>query len=524
MDELFLGLDCSTQGLTAIAIDFNAKKVTWKESINFDADLKSYGTKNGVYVSNNGKKVFSNPLMWIDAVDYLFAKLKSKNFPFNKILALSGSAQQHGTVYVNEKFEKVLASLNTNESMAEQLNDAFSREIAPVWMDSSTTMECSEIRKSLGGKKNAIKITGSDIFERFSAPQIKKFYIEEPSKYENTRTIHLVSSFLASIFIGKNAPIDHADGSGMNLMNIKTRKWDARAVKATAPNLLENLPPLCPSERILGKINPYFVKKYGFSPNTLVIAWSGDNPNSLIGIGLVKERHAAMSLGTSDTYFNYMKKLFYDFKGEGHVFVAPTGDYMSLICYKNGSLAREIVKNKFNLSWQEFSEILNTTAPGNNGNIMLPYFFPEIVPFVPNPKVYRFGFDEDDMESNVRGIIEAQFLSMKLHSKWIKEKPIKIMATGGASCNEAILQVAADIFQAIIYKFEITNSAALGASLRSAKSYYDQVKGTHAWFDYINKFMNEQDFSVIKPRKEFRKVYSKMLKKYEKFEKSVLYK
>jgi len=85
--------------------------------------------------------------------------------------------------------------------------------------------------------------------------------------------------------------------------------------------------------------------------------------NSLIGIGLVKERHAAISLGTSDTYFNYMKKLFYDFKGEGHVFVAPTGNYMSLICYKNGSLAREIVKNKFNLSWQEFSEILNTTAP-----------------------------------------------------------------------------------------------------------------------------------------------------------------
>jgi len=72
---------------------------------------------------------------------------------------------------------------------------------------------------------------------------------------------------------------------------------------------------------------------------------------------------------------------------------------------------------------------------------MLPYFLPEIVPLVLEPAVYRFGFDENDIQGNVRGIIEAQFLSMRLHSEWIQEQPEEIYATGGASANKEILQI-----------------------------------------------------------------------------------
>jgi len=31
---------------------------------------------------------------------------------------------------------------------------------------------------------------------------------------------------MASIFIGKYAPIDTSDGSGMNLLDINTKKWN----------------------------------------------------------------------------------------------------------------------------------------------------------------------------------------------------------------------------------------------------------------------------------------------------------
>lgn len=80
------------------------------------------------------------------------------------------------------------------------------------------------------------------------------------------------------------------------------------------------------------------------------------------------------------------------------------------------------------------------------------------------------------MEDNVRVIIEAQFLSMRLPLEWIGDKPQEIYITGGASTNEEILQIAANVFNTQIRKFKFTDSAVLGAALRSAKSYYDKLK------------------------------------------------
>lgn len=522
MSNLFLGLDCSTQSLTAVIIDYDAGKILYKFKIKFDTDLPQYHTKNGVITFDDEKVVHSYPLMWVEALELLFNRFIQESVPIEKIKTISGSAQQHGTVYLNKQFEKRLQNLNTNDSMVNQLRDTFSRITSPIWMDSSTSKQCEEIRKSLGGVIETIKITGSNTFERFSGPQIRKFYQKNLDRYKNTTIIHLVSSFMASILLGRNAPIDHGDGAGMNLMNIKTKQWDKRALIATAPNLTQKLPLLANSYDIIGKISSYFIKKYGFNHETSLIAWSGDNPNSLIGIGLINKGKAAISLGTSDTYFRYLKKLKLSLNDEGHVFGAPTGDYMSLICYKNGSLAREEIKNKYNLNWENFSKILTKTPPGNYGKIMLPYFFPEIVPLVLDPNIYRFGFDENDIEGNVRAIIEAQFLSMRLHSEWIGDKPKEIYITGGASANEEILQIAANVFNTQIRKFEFTDSAVLGAALRSAKSYYNSIKIVKTWRYIINNFINLQERIIIKPERKFKGLYDDMLLLYKKFEEYAL--
>ena len=515
MGIYFLGLDCSTQSLTGIITD--STSIIYERSINFDKNLPQYNTTNGVIILDDEKVVHSSPLMWVEALELLLYNIQN-HISIKNIKAISGSGQQHGTVYLNNKFELALQALNPKKPIINKLKGSFSRETSPIWMDSSTSIQCEEIRNTLGGLKETIKITGSNTFERFSGPQIRKFYQENLERYRQTSIIHLVSSFMATILLGQNAPIDYGDGAGMNLMNIKTKQWDKRALDATAPNLIKKLPPLTDSYNVIGKISPYFIKKYGFDPNTLLVAWSGDNPNSLIGVGLIDKGKAAISLGTSDTYFGYMESLSYDLSGESHVFGAPTGDYMSLICYKNGSLAREKIKQKFNLDWVKFSEILKNTPPGNYGKIMLPYFFPEIVPLVLTPKVYRFGFDDRDLDGNVRAIIESQFLSMRLHSKWIGKMPEEIYATGGGSANMDILQIAADIFNAKIRSFEVTNSAALGAALRSAKSYYDSNNIKKSWQDIVETFLNIQESEVIEPNGNYKLLYDEMLNVYKKCE------
>ena len=520
MREYFFGLDCSTQSLTGIIIDSNS--IIYRKNINFDKELSRYNTKNGVVIFDDEKIVHSYPLMWVEALELLFKKLIRDKIPIEKIKAISGSGQQHGTVYLNNKFEDALKNLIIGKPLIHQIKDTFSRKTSPIWMDSSTTKQCKEIREFVGGMERTIKLTGSNTFERFSGPQIRKFYQENPFDYNQTSIIHLVSSFMASILLGSTAPIDTADGAGMNLMNIKTKKWDGRALNATAPDLRDKLPHLANSYDIIGKISPYYVKKFGFNPETILISWSGDNPNSLIGVGLIKKGKAAISLGTSDTYFSYLKKLYFDLSGESHVFGAPTGDYMSLICYKNGSLAREKIKQKFNLDWVKFSEILKNTPPGNYGKIMLPYFFPEIVPLVLTPKVYRFGFDDRDLDGNVRAIIESQFLSMRLHSEWIGEVPKEIYATGRASENREILEIIANIFNTRVVRFEISDSAALGAAIRSAKAYYDSIDVKKSWQDIVDNYLNIQKSEIIEPDKKYKSLYDELLIVYKKCEDYVL--
>ncbi|MHA1915885.1 MAG: xylulokinase [Promethearchaeota archaeon] len=517
-----LGLDCSTQSLTGTLIADSQKKSITSYSINFDKDLPDYKTQNGVYIYHGGRVVHSNPLMWIEAIELLFNKFIQVNLPLDQIKAISGSGQQHGTVYLNNSFESILKNLDSNKSLVKQLNNVFTRKTSPVWMDSSTTKECEEIRDTLGGMEATIKLTGSNTFERFSGPQIRKFFKQSYEDYSNTSVIHLVSSFFSSILLGKNSPIDYSDGAGMNLMNIESKQWDQGALDATAPDLILKLPPLTHSYELIGTISPYFVEKYSFAPDTLLLPWSGDNPNSLIGIGLTSKGKAAISLGTSDTYFAYLKRLSVDLSGEGHIFGAPTGDYMGLICYKNGSLAREKIKDMFDLSWEEFSTILKTTPPGNYGKIMLPYFFPEIVPLVLKPEVYRFGFDEDDQKGNIRAIIEAQFLSMRLHSQWIGEDPEEIYATGGGSTNLEILEIAANIFNTNIRQFDVMNSAALGAALRSSKSYYDSTGKKIDWKELVNQYLDIQKSVVIKPNRKYTSLYNDMLGVYQKCEKYIL--
>ena len=74
------------------------------------------------------------------------------------------------------------------------------------------------------------------------------------------------------------------------------------AVNATAPDLGRRLPPIQESWNVFGEIAPYWRRKYGFGPAKL-IPWSGDNPSSLIGLGLIDEGDLGISLGTSDTVF-----------------------------------------------------------------------------------------------------------------------------------------------------------------------------------------------------------------------------
>jgi xylulokinase len=523
MAKLFLGLDSSTQSLSAVVIDCDRRKVVYEKSLNFDKALPQYGTQNGVLPNPDPLVKHSSPLLWAEALDLLFAEMKKDGVALGEILAISGSGHQHGSVYLNARAAGTLAKLDPQKTLVENLGGIFSRPTSPIWMDSSTAVECAEIRKKLGGIKATAEITGSDTFERFTGPQIRKFYKTEPEAYAQTASIALVSSFMASLLAGKIAPIDHGDGAGMNLMDIRRKVWHPDALAATAPDLKQKLPPLAESWKVVGAVSPYFVKRFGLNPEAQTLVWSGDNPCSVVGLGLIREGMVAISLGTSDTYFGSMKKCRTDEHGEGHVFGSPTGDYMTLICFKNGSLAREKIRDAYGIKdWKKFGEALATTPPGNNGGILLPWFESEIVPRLNRPGIHRFDLDEKDAAANCRAIVEAQMMSMRLHSQWMKVAPGCIYATGGASNDMPLLQIMADVMNCRVERIEVSKSAALGAALRAAHGWLVRAGEKPKWEKVVAGFTDPVPNSEIRPDPKAAKVYDQLIEKYARCEREAL--
>jgi len=515
---IYMGLDSSTQSLTGVVIEVEGgdRKVLAQRSIRFDEELDSYGCQNGVLAHSDPLVVHSNPLMWAEALDRLFGELSREgSFPLENLRAIAGSGQQHGSVYLNSSATPRLSSLQADRALVDQLQDIFSRSTSPVWMDSSTASECAAITAEVGGDLALATLTGSKAFERFTGPQIRKFQRDDPEAYAATDRIHLVSSFMASLLAGKEAPIDPGDGAGMNLMDLREKGWAPKALEATAPALAEKLPDIEESSSIVGPISNYWVERYGFSPRTRIVAWSGDNPCSLIGVGLVKPGRLAISLGTSDTLFGYLPEPRVDPAMEGHTFGAPTGDYMSLICFKNGSLARERICNAAGLDWEGFSAALRETPAGNGGAILLPWFEPEITPNVQDPGVRRYGLREDDGPANVRAVVEAQMMTMAIHSRWMGVKPESSYATGGASWNKEILHIMSQVFDAEVYQFEVGNSAALGAALRAYHADETEAGGSRSWEEVIAGFAEPVAESRISPEPELVSLYGRMKGVYE---------
>ena len=505
--RLFLGLDLSTQSLTAVVIDRSGDFIE-QFSINFDERYPSYKTEGGVLIGEDPTVAHSDPNMWMEALDHMLLLLKEKELT-RHICSIAVSAQQHGSVYLNASTEKKLSSLNPSLSMSQQLNTIFSRSTAPIWMDSSTNAECREITEALGGDTAVAQLTGSRATERFAGPQIRKFWKEKPKDYENTAHIALISSFATSLLVGTIAPIDGGDGYGTNLADIQGSQWSGQALSATAPDLKARLPKLVPQDEIVGNVSNYLTERFDFLPETAVVIGSGDNPCSLAGLGMIGETgHQAISLGTSDTYFGYLPELAVSDQGEGHVFGTADGRYMALLCFKNGSLARETIKDRFNLSWVEFSDLLTDIRPGNNGKIMLPYFSPEITPLVLSPRVWRFGgLSESDAAGNVRAVVEAQIMSMYLHSEWMGTRPQTILVTAGGSENRGLLKVISQIFNAEVHSFEVKDSAALGAAIRAAHCRLNHQGEVVSWRDLTDRYVRDKVAEKTKPDQDAVRVY-----------------
>ncbi|KAF9274199.1 hypothetical protein BGZ68_000866 [Mortierella alpina] len=545
---LFIGLDLSTQQLKAIALEIDAKSngqstlMTHSSfAVHFDSELPHYHTQGGVTVQPQGdnatdleeRGVATTPvLMWIEALQLLFDKMKHSRFPFDRVRAISGAAQQHGSVYWSHEAQDAFQQLQSSSGapLTSIFRDAFTLYLSPIWQDTSTTSQCRELEEFLGASdekdayaatKTSVRLrgthrlaerTGSRAYERYTGSQILKIVQRKPEVYKATERISLVSSFLATLLMATYAAIDVADGSGMNLLDIETKTWDPQLAGFVSQggsnpqhgqeqeredsNLVKKLGEVDASgKQIQGKLSKWFGDRYGFSKDVNIVSFTGDNPATVMAMK-AQPGDAIVSLGTSDTLLLYTDNhgstaLKHDDDLDqvdatlsiGYLChpVDPHG-YLMLYCAKNGSLAREKVRDLYaNGNWDLFNQHLqtgmrlnldSTTKDATASAIGFYFFDREIWP--PLHGVSRFqggksvdefstcGNREDGDESknrmNILAICESQFLAMRLRSSQVKPESknsseslsppgiSRVLATGGASSNKSLLQLLSNVF------------------------------------------------------------------------------
>nr|XP_058144758.1 xylulose kinase isoform X2 [Dasypus novemcinctus] len=515
--------DRNLKEVKVVAVDADLN-VFYEESVRFDRDLPEFGTRGGVHIHKDGLTVTSPVLMWVQALDIVLEKMKASGFDFSQVLAVSGAGQQHGSVFWKAGASQVLTSLSPDLPLGQQLQACFSITDCPVWMDSSTTAQCRRLEAAAGGAQALSRLTGSRAYERFTGNQIAKIYQQNPEAYSNTERISLVSSFAASLFLGSYSPVDYSDGSGMNLLQIHDKVWSQVCLGACAPRLEEKLGPPVPSCAAVGAISSYYVWRYGFHPGCQVVAFTGDNPASLAGMRL-EEGDIAVSLGTSDTLFVWLREPVPAL--EGHVFCNPVDPqhFLALLCFKNGSLTREKVRDESaSCSWGEFSRALRSTQMGNGGNLGFYFDVMEITPEATGR--HRFNAEGHEVSAfprdvEVRALVEGQFMAKRLHAEGLGYRVVpktKILATGGASHNRDILQVLADVFGAPVYVMDTANSACVGSAYRA---FHGLVAGTNMPFSEVVKLAPNPRLAAT-PAPGAAQVYEALLPKYAKLEQRIL--
>ena len=403
---LAIGIDASTQGVKALAL--GAEGVEALATVNFAADLPQFGAPEG-FVPNACREVReADPRMWEEGVRLALRRL-GERIDLSRAEALSGAAQQHGLVCTDANGQLVFP-------------------LAPIWMDASTGEECRELDARFGASLR--ERTGSAAALRFTGPQARRRTKINPEGWRRTAHVHCVASWLNTRIVGAEAPVDPASASGQNLLDLSTLDW-AEDIAAFP----ERLPSVARPLSVSGSLSQSFAVG-GLRAGIPVIVWTGDNPDSLLGMGGAGPGEAIVSLGTSDTVFAPMDVPRTDPSGSGNVFCGADRGFLALVCLE-GALERDRIRREAGLDWDGFGAALAEDAPDNP----------------------------------VKAFCESHFADLRRRTRWMLPEGVagfsKIAATGGGAKSDGLLGLLARVFKAPVERLAATETVALGAAMRA---------------------------------------------------------
>lgn len=225
-----------------------------------------------------------------------------------------------------------------------------------------------------------------------------------------------------------------------------------------------------------------------------------------------------------------------------------------MLCYKNGALAREQVRDNFaNRNWDVFNRLVEQTPPGCNGTMAFYFPLPEIIP----PNVTGEYFFITNLTKNTaepllkkdllpsihpRAVLESQFLSIRSRIAAILPEgspPLqRLVISGGSSANPVIRQIAAvstsslpTAFDTDLAKQDIFGMEVFVSATQEAAATGGALLAKYAWWKLSHPDGTFEDMTggaaiglrcVARPQKENSVIYDDLIDVYNKCEEEVV--
>ncbi len=447
MDYL-LGIDLGTSGTKTVLFDKNGVAVASK-TIEYP-----------MYQPQNGWAEQDPHDWWNAAKDTTKAVIKDSGVNPKDIKGLGISGQMHGLVLLDKDGNVLRNSI--------------------IWCDGRTQEECREITDIIG-EKRLIEITANPALTGFTAGKILWVRKNEPEIYSKVAHILLPKDYVRYCLTGEFAT-EVSDASGMNLLDIKTRKWSKEILDKLDidENLMAKMYESC---EITGTVTQDAAEETGLAAGTAVVGGAGDNAAAAVGTGVVTSGKAFTTIGTSGVVFAHSDSVTIDAGGRVHTFCsAVPGAYTVMSCTLAAGFSLKWFRDNLFTSETETAILMGndpytlmdmqaeTIGIGCDRLLYLPYLMGERSPILDsNARGVFFGLSGVHTKAHMlRAVMEGVIYSQKHCLDVLNEMgvtPNKMLACGGGGTSPLWRQMMADVYDCPVTTVVNKEGPALGVAI-----------------------------------------------------------
>jgi xylulokinase len=168
---------------------------------------------------------------------------------------------------------------------------------AILWNDGRSFAECAALEAAVPSSR---AIVGNLAMPGFTAPKLMWLRTHEPTVFARVETVLLPKDYIRLCMTGDKAS-DLSDSAGTLWLDVAARDW-SDAMLGACDLSRAHMPTLFEGCSVAGSLRPEIAARWGMAC-VPVAAGAGDNAAGAIGVGVIDEGDALLSLGTSGVIF-----------------------------------------------------------------------------------------------------------------------------------------------------------------------------------------------------------------------------